>query len=55
MQVIGEIVKKFEETDLVTNIERPVHHRFARSAQNITIVSESAAEDPNVSIPCRSH
>ena len=27
-QAIGKIVKKFEETGLVTNIERPVHHRF---------------------------
>ena len=29
-QVIGKIVKKFEETAVVTNIERAVHHRFAR-------------------------
>ena len=29
---IRNIVKKFEETGLVTNIERPVHYRFARSA-----------------------
>ena len=28
---------------------RIVHHRFARSAENIAIVSESVAEDPNVS------
>ena len=35
-------------------LKRPVHHRFARSADNIAIVSESVAEDPNVSIPCRS-
>ena len=47
-------MKKFEETGVVTNIERPVHHRFARSAENIAIVSESVAEDPNVSIPRRS-
>ena len=39
---------------MVTNIEKPVHDRFARSAENITIASESVAEDPNVSIPCRS-
>ena len=39
---------------MVTNIERPVYHRFARSAENIAIVSESVAEDPNVSIPRRS-
>ena len=38
---------------MVTNIERPVHHRFARYAENIAIVSESVAEDPNVSIPRR--
>ena len=39
---------------MVTNIERPVHHRFARSAENIAIVSESVNEDLNVSIPRRS-
>ena len=44
-QAIGTIVKKFEETGVVTNIERPVHHCFARSAENITIVSEGFAED----------
>ena len=31
-----------------------MNHRFARSAQNIAIVSESVAEDPNESIPRRS-
>ena len=36
------------------NIERPVHHRFARSAENIAIVSERVTKDPNVSIPRRS-
>ena len=36
---------------MVTNTERPVHHRFARSAEN---VSESVAEDPNMSILRRS-
>ena len=51
MQAIGTIVKKFEETAVVTNIERPVINRFARSAVNIAIVSESVAEDPNMSIP----
>ena len=39
---------------MVTNIERPVHYRFARSAENIAVVSESVAEDPNVWIPRRS-
>ena len=47
----GKIVKKFEEADVITNIERPVHRRFARSAEIIAIVSETFAEDPNVSIP----
>ena len=37
-------------TGVITNIERPVHHRFACSAENIAIVSESIAEDPNMSI-----
>ena len=39
---------------MVTNIERPVHHRFARSTEDIVIVSESAAEDPNAPVPRRS-
>ena len=38
---------------MVTNIEKPVHHRLARSAEIIAIVSESVAEGPNVSIPRR--
>ena len=42
-QAIGRIVKKFEETGVVTNIERPQHHRFASSAENIAIVCESVA------------
>ena len=44
-------MKKFEET---ANIIRPVHHRFARSDKNIAIISESVAENSNVSIPRRS-
>ena len=27
-------MKKLEENEVVTNIERPVHHRFAHSAEN---------------------
>ena len=50
-QAIGKIVKKFKETGAFTNIERPVHHRFARPTENIVIVSESVGEDRNVSIP----
>ena len=38
---------------MVTNIERPEHHRFARSAEDIAIASESIAEDPNMTIPRR--
>ena len=49
-QAIGKIVRKFKETGMVTTIERPMHHRFARSAENIAIVGESVAEDLNVSI-----
>ena len=45
-------MKKFEETGVVTNIERLVHHRFAPSSENIAIVS--VAKDPNLSIPFRS-
>ena len=47
-QTIGKIVKKSEETGVVTNIERSVHYRFARSAENITIVCERVDEGPNV-------
>ena len=54
MQAIGKIIIKFEETGMVINIERAVHYRFACFAENIAIVSESVAEDTNVSIPCRS-
>ena len=35
---------------MITNIERPVHHRFA---ENIGTVSESVAENPKVWIPRR--
>ena len=38
---------------MVLNIERPVNHRFARSAENIAIVSENVGEVPNVTIPRR--
>ena len=41
-QAIAKIVKKFEETGVV---DRP---------ENIAILSESVAKDPNVSIPHRS-
>ena len=53
-QAIGKIVKKFKDTGVVTKIERPVCHHFARSVENIPIISESVAEDLNVSIPRRS-
>ena len=53
-QAINEIVKKFEETGVVTNIERPVHYRFASSAENIAIINESIVKDPNASITLRS-
>ena len=43
-------MNRFEETGVDTNIERPVHHRFARSAENIAIVSKSIAEDPNCDV-----
>ena len=49
LQAIGKLMKRFEGTRVVTNIERTVHHRFAGYAKNIAIVSESVAEDPKVS------
>ena len=53
-QAVGNIVKKFKETGVVTNIKRLVHRRLARSAENIAFVSENVAEEPYVSIPRRS-
>ena len=47
-------MKKFKDTGVDTNIERPMHHHFARSAEYISIVSESVAEDLNMSISRRS-
>ena len=47
-------MKKFEEIGVITSIERPAHHRFARSAENTAIVNERVAEEPNVLIPRRS-
>ena len=47
-------MKKFEKTRVVTNIEMLVHYRFDRSTKYIAMVSESGADDPNVSIPRRS-
>ena len=44
-------MNKLDKTGVVTNIERPVHQRFARSAENMANVS--VAEDLNVSIPRR--
>ena len=46
-QAIDKIANEFEDTGMVTNIARPVLYRFARSAENIAIVSESADEDQN--------
>ena len=39
---------------MATNIERSVHHRFAHIPENIAIVSESVAKEPNLSIRRRS-
>ena len=36
---------------MVTNIEKPLPHCFAHSAENIAIVNESVAEDLKVFIP----
>ena len=53
-QAVRKIVKKFEETGVVINIVRPVHNRFACSAENNAIVSENVAADPNMPISRRS-
>ena len=47
-------MKKFEKTGLVRNIERPMQYHFARTDENIAVVSESVAEDPNALIARRS-
>ena len=39
---------------MVTNIERLVHYCFARSTENISIVSENVVSNSNVWIPLRS-
>ena len=39
---------------MVTNNKKPVYYCFARSAENIAIISESVAEVSNMSIPHRS-
>ena len=44
MQAIGKIVNKFEDTEVITNVEGPVHYPFTRSAENIVIAGESVAE-----------
>ena len=54
IQAIAKIAKEFEETEMVINIERPVHYRFDHSVEYIAIVNESFAENPNVMIPRRS-
>ena len=47
-------MKKFGNTGVDSNIGTPVRHRFAYSAENIAIASESIAKYPNMSIPRRS-
>ena len=54
MHAIGKIVRNFEDTGVITNIERSVHHCFTCSTENMALISETIAEDPNVSIPRRS-
>ena len=43
-------MQAIDKIGVVPNIERPVHLRFVRSAENIAIVTESIAENPNISI-----
>ena len=47
-QAIDKIVKKFE-TGEVTNIERPVHHHFACSTENIAIADRPECVDSSSS------
>ena len=47
-------MKKFKEIGVVINIVRHVHHSLARPDENIAILSESIAEDPNMLSPRRS-
>ncbi|ENN72871.1 hypothetical protein YQE_10441, partial [Dendroctonus ponderosae] len=41
------------ETRLITDFARPVHHHNIRSSENIAAVAQSVEEDPNSSIPRR--
>ena len=53
-QQIGNIVRKFQETGSVKDRERHQYARAGRSDENIATVSDSVAEDPNMSISRRS-
>ena len=48
-------VDKFESTGLVHNIPITARVRQGRSAEHIAAVSKSVEEDPDLSIPRRSH
>lgn len=50
---ITNIIRKFEETGSVCDVVRRLHHRNARTPENIGAVGASVDDDPNLSIPRR--
>lgn len=49
VSTIGRIVRKFQQTGSVGNVKTPVHARPVRSAENISVVRDSVAEEPSTS------
>lgn len=52
-QTISNAVRKFEESESIIDIPRPVHQCNIRSTENVAAVAHSAEGDPNLSIPRR--
>ena len=49
VSTIGRIVRKFQQIGCVGNVKTPVHARPVRSAENISVVRESVAEELSTS------
>ena len=52
---LTKLLRNLKRPEWFRILEKPVHNRFACSGENIATVSQSVAENPNVSIPRRSH
>ena len=44
-QAIGKVVKKLEETEMITIVERPVSHRIAIVIESSRVASQRAAHE----------